>query len=400
MSSYAKNAAALAAVLDDPSVLDTVVTWKSNGARGHLHASATCHKVPSKVKLTEHRISINEASLRQCCVVCFEYGFSQLIPSFRDAQKLCAIRKSTEKLVQRFTPGSSILDLHEMISETNTSLLALKTQEATAERDGFAKAHSALRSDLKRVRADLRSEFSLRKEEIVGLVLRDLLEPPSRYKVDARIASAEYDKVLGHSRNSSSRGVIRVYDAWIHGINSKGRDASVWSPEVRSAVEALELSSIEQLDGIAFEGSTADLGNLSLELWRAERDRVVNALLSQWESRLFRLSSRTDSKLLAVNRRRVSSSDTTSMILSAFRVAKGDSPTLIFIRVPEVIASWLTLMNRNDSNQPRSNGVFPLGSGEVDDVICDTAVKLWDLDSSVYDKPEACLQAALALHSS
>jgi hypothetical protein len=50
------------------------MTWHSNGARGHLHASAYCHKIDNKRSPVTHALALYEALERKVCGECLSHG--------------------------------------------------------------------------------------------------------------------------------------------------------------------------------------------------------------------------------------------------------------------------------------------------------------------------------------
>jgi hypothetical protein len=142
--------------------------------------------------------------------------------------------------------------------------------------------------------------------------------------------------------------------------------------------ETVELNYLGQLacipemttGGTALESSRAS--------WNIELDKAAGIMFNRWNARYEELLSLQKPVLAAVKLSQgIDSVDYVSQVITAYTVLECKQNNSVVLRVPEVVAFWLT---EKVAGYARGSGLKDIQSLEVDDTdkAAETAIALWD----------------------
>ena len=385
--------ASYVAALDDPTVLDVSLEWVSNGDRGFIHSIVRCQRLSKQANLIKHQLTILEASKRRACEWCFDQGVSQAVPRLRELQHLIHASTQLMQFRAQMEKATSIAEVYAVMMRLNHTKVQVNSVHGPAQEVGFVALYDQTKAEIVAVELMVNEKLSIFREQVITLTAAQILSNEYRRDLpESYVSKSESQLLIGNERTFGSNPLERLYSTW-HGNLTNGNTDSI-----TEVVASFELRSPTQLEGLSFGGTTDNLAQAVTQRWRDEVVITSDRLIDRWNSRFAKLIIQSEPELLAVQTRRLPSSELTQFILASYTLASQDEQSLAFLRVPKLVAKWLENQTKDDNrSQNGTKPVYRLGQCDYDNNTIDTAVRLWDLASDTYRHPEACILAAAAL---
>jgi hypothetical protein len=390
------------AVLADATGFDAPQKWVSNGVRGFRHADPRCRKISRTANRVDVTETFEAAVTKNVCPDCFEGGVAASADVPR--QLLAAVLKDSRAVDDAWF----LIESGERVGSQFRALLSLR--EAVTSINSHMGRHECPQvaeyvSDLL-VRADAgiaaaRKQASERRGELVDKVVVDAMAGPTYGASPLWLATPEEAELLGDTTHVFSRTerLSGMYRAW-----SRAVDAGEGLPAARqSALDSASEFSLRhpaQLSQVpATLGAGENLLVAATAAWEKARTAAVDTMVGRWESQFDQAASQDELTLVAVTHLRWSTSGLPGQVVEAFTVAEDRTGKLRVLRVPAVVANWLSSQDFTAAHGQRVSSVQDAGA-DHDDKVADTALALWDphdRNNSQFATFTACIDSAVAL---
>lgn len=378
--------------LTDPTILTKPRKFWRNGPKGHLHSDSSCYKFRGGYGDNTVTLSFQEAAGKRQCASCWE-------PRALDGQTARVLRALLDAgdLLDR---ANEHIEGKRSISDSGAAINALASARNLVgmlkedDVDLAEKAVAALNERAFDLETRVREKLETAKKMLPAWAAASLLRHngssgpgaiPGVDTIDARV----YGEHGGY--RSSESFIATVFGSWCSRRRLGPEKAET---EARQKATEAKLTDVGQLRFPMREGVAAgELLTQAEMLWRQEINlRLENRLLPAWESAYQEVIAKDAPCVVGLVDTSNLQQDETRTIIDAYPHHVGRGGTLV-LRVPEVLAIWLTTFENRWNVDPR------YVQHDVEPETLDTVATLWqprDRDSEFSDL-KAAIKAATCL---
>lgn len=295
-----------------------------------------------------------------------------MLPHLRELQHLIHAAGLLVQYRTQLEQATTIGAVYTVMTRLDHTKSSVRSVHERAQESGFIGLHDRTRLEIASVVRIVNEKLAKFREQVITLTAAQILNNEYRRELpEYLVTKSESQLLIGNERSFGSNPLDRLYSTW-HGNLTTDNPSSI--PDV---VASFELRSPSQLEGLSFGGTTDNLALAVSERWRDEVLLATERMIERWNTKFNKLVSQTEPELVAVQTRRLPSSELTQFILASHTRARHDEHSLAFLQVPALVAIWLQDQTRDDNRGHNgSKPVYRLGHNDYDDNTIDTAVRL------------------------